>query len=366
MVIALIQSAKVAGAYVHNHHAVTQLLKDTEGHINGVEVIDKLKGSITRHSATVVVNATGPFADTIRRMDDPGCSPLIETSSGIHIVLPRRFLPSDMGVMIPKTSDGRLLFALPWQGHCLVGTTDNPAKLTAHPPVTEDEIDFLLSHLNHYFALKATREDILSTFSGLRPLITSGAHDSTATLVRESEYRESPSGLLSVAGGKWTSYRAMAQKTIDIVIASHPSIDSLRPCTTLDHKVVGSRDTRKSVLAHLQSHPQLAPLANHLYDHYGDQSPKILDHVEEEGDLHPLMSNPPITRAEIRYTLAQEHVRKPLDFLVRRSVLGLLDREKARALLPEVISIMTETLHWDSSTAKTMKSEAKERLATSI
>jgi glycerol-3-phosphate dehydrogenase len=366
MVIALIQSAQRLGAHVHNHHTVTRLLKDADRRITGVEVHDTLRDRTARHYATVVINATGPFADTIRRMDISDAPPLIEISSGIHIVLPRRFLPSDTGVMIPKTSDGRLLFALPWQGHCLVGTTDTPATLAEHPDVSDDEIDFLLNHLSRYLALPATRKDILSVFSGLRPLIAYGAHKATSSLVRESELEVSSSGLLTVAGGKWTSYRAMAQKALDHAVALHPTLKKARPCSTFDYAVVGSRASRSSVLNELQSHPHLAPLWEHLYTHYGDQAPRILEYASSEADLRPLIDDPPITRAEIRYTLANEYVRKPLDFLVRRSAVGLIDRRKALTLLPEVVAIMSDTLQWDDATTNAMETEAKARLETSI
>ena len=365
MVIALIQSAEAAGAAVHNHHAVTQLIKDTDGDIVGVDVHDKLTDTHLQHAATSVINATGPFADTLRQLDDPSASPLVETSSGIHIVLPARFLPSSLGVMIPKTSDGRLLFALPYQGYCLVGTTDQPSALDTHPPVTEEEIDFLLEHLNHYFALKASRKDILSTFSGLRPLIATEANASTASLVRESEYRFSTSGLLTVAGGKWTAYRAMAQKAVDLILEHNPSLSS-RPCATAEHSLIGSQTSRQETLKHLNHHPQLAPLSKHLYAHYGDQSLHIADHAQHTDDLVPLLDSPPITRAEMRYAVRKEHAQKPLDFLVRRCGLGLVERKKALTLLPEIITIMAEEFQWNSQKKNEMENEAEHLLSTSI
>jgi len=366
MVIALLQSAEEAGAHVHNHHAVTQFIKDATGKLTGIEVHDTLTGIVTRHHATAIINATGPFTDTIRRMDDPECSPLLETSSGIHIVLPSRFLPAPTGLMIPKTSDGRLLFVLPWQGHCLVGTTDHPAPLSEHPEVSDEAIDFLLGHLNRYFALEATRDDVLATFSGLRPLIASPTQHATATLVRESEYRFSPSGLLTVAGGKWTSYRAMAEKTLDLLLEAHPTLNHAQACTTLHHKVTGSRENQEAVLDRLSAHPQLAPLAEYLYRHYGDQAERIAEYAETETDLHPLIPETSITRAEIRYTIHHEYVRKPLDFLVRRSGLGLTDHTHVHELLPIVLQIMAEELSWDTATRKTMEKEANERLSSSI
>ena len=366
MVIALIQSAEAAGAQVYNHHAVTRLLKDETGQLTGVEVHDRLNDTLTRRYATAVINATGPFTDTIRHMDDPDAPPLVTLSSGIHIVLPARFLPTPTGMMIPRTSDGRLIFALPYRGHCLVGTTDQPASLSEHPPVQEEEIDFLLEHLNRYLAHKATRKDILATFSGLRPLIASGAHGSTAELVREAVYLSSPSGLFTVAGGKWTAYRAMAERAIDTLLRHHPALSATRPCLSAEHPVHGSQAPREKVIKKLHTHPQLAPLAGYLYPLYGDQSPCIGRYASTPDDLIPLLSDLPVTRAEIRYTLHHEYVRKPLDFLIRRSGVGLIDRQAARDLLPEVLSVMAETLGWDDATKSAMKNEADERLRTSL
>ena len=366
MVIALIQSAEAAGAQVHNHHRVTRLLKDETGRITGVDVHDTLSGTSHRYYATAVVNATGPFADTIRRLDDPDAAPFVTLSSGVHIVLPGRFLPGTSGLMIPRTSDGRLIFALPYRGHCLVGTTDQPASLSEHPPVREEEIGFLLEHLNRYLANQATREDILATFSGLRPLIASGVHGSTAELVRESVYLFSPSGLLTVAGGKWTAYRAMAERAIDTLLRHHPALSATHPCLSADHPVHGSRSPRETVMRILHDHPRLAPLAQYLYPLYGDQSPRIADHASSPDDLTPLLPDPPITRAEIRYALHHEYVRKPLDFLVRRSGVGLIDREAARDLLPEVLSVMAETFGWDGPTKSAMENEARTHLNGSL
>jgi len=364
MVIALIQSAEAAGAQVFNHHAVTRLIKDETGQLTGVEVHNRLNDTLTSHHATTVINATGPFTDTIRQMDDPDAPPLVALSSGIHIVLPSRFLPAASGVMIPKTSDGRLIFALPYRGHCLVGTTDRPATLSEHPPVHEEEIDFLLEHLNRYFAHKATRRDIVSTFSGLRPLIASTAHGSTAELVRESAYLSSPSGLFTVAGGKWTSYRAMAEKALDSLLEIHPSLPATHPCLTADHPVTGSRSTRREASRELQAYPELAPLESYLYPLYGDQSPRIAQYARAPDDLIPLLPDIPVTRAEIRYTLHHEYVRKPLDFLVRRSGAGLIDREQSQKLLPEVVHVMAEELGWNAATKTAMESEAHEQLRT--
>ena len=139
-------------------------------------------------------------------MDDTTTPSLLKAASGIHIVLSSRFVPPDTGLLIPKTEDGRVLFVLPWQGHALVGTTDHPAEIVDHPAVKDEEIDYVLRHVNQYFDLSATRDDVLSAWSGLRPLVQFDEKASTAQQVREHLIIVSPSGLVSMAGGKWTSY----------------------------------------------------------------------------------------------------------------------------------------------------------------
>lgn len=364
MVIALLQSAAEVGAEVHNYSELTRFIKNDAGDIEGVEITDKISNTKAIHHAKTVINAAGPFVDEIRRLDNPEASPLIEISSGIHIVLPPRFLPSAQGVMIPKTSDGRLLFALPYGGYCMIGTTDKPAALSDHPKVREDEINFLLDHYNKYFSTKASRDDILSVFSGLRPLVLGYKHDKTSDLVRESRYDLSPSGLLTVAGGKWTAYRAMAEKAVDMVINKAGREKTVRACVTSDYKVVGSRKPKDLIMKGLQRDKKLNDIADYLYSHYGDRAPDIARYANSADDLLPLLDGLYVTKAEIRYTIKNEFVKKPLDFLVRRSNAALLERQKGIDLIDIVAQTMAKELSWDEDTQKTMAKEAKLRLKT--
>ncbi len=360
MVIALLQSAEELGAHLFNHTEVTALIKEN-GKVVGVHTRNRIEGNEKKYRAALVINATGPFADRIRRMDDPVLSPLMEVSSGVHIVLPERFLPSPDGVLIPKTRDGRVLFALPYLGHCLAGTTDRPAQLSEDPRPTEEEIDYLIDHLNGYFNLKVRREDILSSFSGLRPLVREPGKDSTASIVREYVTERSPGGVLTIAGGKWTSYRAMAEAAVDQAceMMGLPPM----PCRTHDYPVIGSRRPRDEILTLLRGGGLDENIVQHLYEHYGDQSPQILALAEIEkakGRLHP---DHPVTEAELLYAIRHEHVRKPLDFLIRRCSMGLLDMRAAEESLPAVLEIMKHTLGWDSQRAATMEEEAFGKLA---
>jgi len=359
MVIALLRSTEELVARLLNHTEVTSLIKEN-GRVVGVHARDRIDGDEREYRAELVINATGPFADRIRRMDDPDLAPLMEVSSGVHIVLPERFLPSPDGVLIPKTRDGRVLFALPYLGHCLAGTTDRPAELSEDPRPTGEEIDYLIDHLNGYFDLKVRREDILSSFSGLRPLVREPGKDSTASIVREYVTERSPGGVLTIAGGKWTSYRAMAEAAVDQAyeMMGRPPV----PCRTHDYPVVGSRRPRDEILALLRGSGLDESIVAHLYGHYGDQSLQILalaDTEKAKARIHP---DHPVIEAELLYAIRHEYVRKPLDFLVRRCSMGLLDRQAAATSLPHIIEIMGRELGWGPARYLSMEREAYEKL----
>ncbi len=362
MVIALLQSAQERGALLLNHTEVIGLIKQ-EGRIRGVRTRSRIDGEEAEHTARVVLNAAGPFADRIRRMEDPDLEPLIECSSGVHIILPARFLPSPDGVLIPRTRDGRVLFALPFEGHCLAGTTDRPAEAKEHPVPTREEIDYLIEHLNAYFDMKVRCDDILSSFSGLRPLVREAGAGSTAEVVREFVTELSPGGLLTVTGGKWTAYRAMAEKAVDQVCNA---LEYQASCTTSDYPVVGSRLPRREIAARLKKLGASPERIDYLYRHYGDRSPRILETEHLHQASARLHSDHPATEGELLYTLRHEYVRKPLDFLIRRCNLAMIDRSAALAALPRVVEIMGRELGWDADTAAKQSAEARERLEEGI
>src|SRR5699024_11058518 len=163
-----------------------------------------------------VINATGVFTDSILAMDEGISKPIIKPSQGVHIVIDKDFLPGDTAIMIPKTNDGRILFALPWHDKVMVGTTDTPVeKITSEPEAMEREVDFILKHAGEYLSKKPNREDIRSVFAGLRPLVKNGNDENTAEISRDHSLIVSTSGLVTIAGGKWTTYRKMAEDTVN-------------------------------------------------------------------------------------------------------------------------------------------------------
>lgn len=214
LVLALLRAATEHGAAVLNYTAVVALRKEA-GRVCGVELRDEETGATHAVTARVVINATGVFSDEVRRLDEPGAATTIAPSQGAHVVLPREFLPGDTALMIPKTSDGRLLFVIPWQGRVLVGTTDTAVDKIARAPVPlAEEIDFLLEHAALYLTRAPTRADVLSAFAGLRPLVRA-SRGKTSALSRDHVIRVAPSGLVTIAGGKWTTARKMAEAVIN-------------------------------------------------------------------------------------------------------------------------------------------------------
>jgi glycerol-3-phosphate dehydrogenase len=215
LAIALAQTAANLGAVVLNYAYVTALLK-TANRVKGVVARDVETGREYELPAKVVINATGVFTDSVRQLDDQAAAPIVAASQGSHIVLDSDFLPAETAMIVPKTDDGRVLFAIPWHGKLLVGTTDVPVSApTEDPKPSSVEIDYLLDHIGRYLVRKPSRSDIRSTFAGLRPLVRHGPTRNTALVPRDHTILVSSSKLITITGGKWTTYRKMAEDTIN-------------------------------------------------------------------------------------------------------------------------------------------------------
>jgi glycerol-3-phosphate dehydrogenase len=243
LLIDLASTAAKYDACLVNYARVISLAKDSEGFVNGLTFCDQESGASHALSARCIINATGPFCDEIRGVDDPASKPIIAPSQGVHVVLPREFLPGDTAIMVPHTRDGRVMFAIPWHGHTLVGTTDTPiTDATLEPTATSTEIDFIFETASDYLAKRPTRADVLSIFTGIRPLVKAGEESGTAALSRDHTIAISSSGLLTIAGGKWTTYRHMAEDAVDHAIVLGSLIE--RPSVTRDLEIhnPGSHD----------------------------------------------------------------------------------------------------------------------------
>ncbi|HEV2353424.1 MAG TPA: glycerol-3-phosphate dehydrogenase/oxidase, partial [Puia sp.] len=236
LAIGLAQTAAGHGAVVLNYCGVRGLVKEA-GQITGVRAEDRQSGEEFEVSARAVVNATGVFTDNILRLDDPGAEPVIAPSQGVHLILDKAFLPGKAAILVPHTDDGRVLFAVPWHDRIIIGTTDTPVDEPAiEPRALPEEIDFILEQIGRYLQKIPTRRDILSVFAGLRPLVKSSSKR-TAELARDHLILVSDSGLITITGGKWTTYRRMAEDTVNKAIQRRGLPE--RACVTADLKIYG-------------------------------------------------------------------------------------------------------------------------------
>jgi glycerol-3-phosphate dehydrogenase len=332
MAVTMAQSCAANGATVLNYFKVASLLKDEKGLITGVKAVDMVSGSEYELMSNLVINATGVFADEIHRMDNPASKPTIRPSQGVHIVLDSSFLQSDSAIMIPKTDDGRVLFAIPWYGKVVAGTTDTPLDtITMEPKALDEEIDFILRTAGKYLTRKPSRSDVQCIYAGLRPLAANPDNPSaTKEVSRRHKISLSPSGLLSIIGGKWTSYRRMAEETVDKGIKA----GKLPPakCRTKNfpfyHSATLLKDDRLKI--------------------YGDRAweiEKIINNDPESGkQLHPGL---PYVKAEIIWICRNEMPVKLEDILARRTRSLLLNARASLEIAPEVAEIMAAELGHD-------------------
>jgi len=364
MVTALVATATEHGAIMVNHVAATGLIKE-EGQVCGAEVHDRLSGETWAIRARGVINATGPFADTVRRLDDPKAAALLKVSSGIHIVLDGLFAPPDTGLMIPETEDGRVLFVLPWEGHALIGTTDEPAELEEHPRAAAEEIDYLLRHVSKYFDLQLDKNDIKAAWSGLRPLVFDPEAADTAQLARDHFIQVAPSRLLTISGGKWTTYREMAKDAVDHAVTTF-DLQPQQGCWTADIPLTGGREYRPDGDQLLVSRFGLAPdVALHLHHAYGDQASRVLE--ISGGEQHRLLAEDhPYLEAEVSYACRHESAGRAMDVLTRRLPLALLDRDAALTALPRVIELMAVELDWGAQRQAEELRIARQRLTEAL
>jgi glycerol-3-phosphate dehydrogenase len=351
MAVTLARTANLHGATCANHVEVTALVRE-HGKIRGAVVRDNLTGDEWTIRARGVVNATGPMADRLRHMDDTRLPDILKVSSGIHIMLDAGFTPPDLSLMIPRTEDGRVLFMIPWMGHVVFGTTDEPATPEYSPVPVEKDVEYLLEYARRYLNRPVDRSDVLSVWSGLRPLVFASGKSSTQELARTHVIEVSPGGLLTITGGKWTSYRRMAEDTVD-------RADSLfgfnlrRPCVTEKLKVLGSRGYVPGAHAELaREYAVSEELAAALYTTYGDEACAVLQVARETGFTEPLHPDHPYIGAEVVYQVRHEMASHVSDVLVRRLPLGLVNIAHAVEVAPVVAEIMGSELSWDPARCK--------------
>ncbi|KAF9068990.1 DAO-domain-containing protein [Rhodocollybia butyracea] len=381
---ALIMSAVKHGAVVTNYTEVKSFYKSGEK-LGGARVRDEFTGEEFVVHARGIINATGPFSDALLHLSsqassDPSCPKpsrsastpasthknIVAPSSGIHITLPNYYAPKTMGLLDPATSDGRVIFFLPWQGGVIAGTTDSPAPVEKDPVAPEEEIRWVLEEVRHYLSpdIKVRRGDVLSAWSGLRPLVRDpkSAEDSgTAGLVRSHMLYVDTQGMLTIAGGKWTTYRAMAEEGINRAVKEF-NLRYIEKCVTEKVRLIGSEQWgRNMFIGLIQRYGLDAEVAKHLAASYGDRAWTVCDLAEQYDEtndrgwpLHGKRLNDlyPYIEAEVRYAVEHEYAMKASDVLARRMRLTFLNAQAALDVLPRVVDIMASHLGWSLSRKK--------------
>ncbi len=331
LAMTLAMTVQDLGGVAVNYMQVTGLMK-AKGFVRGVIAKDGETGEEREIPARIVVNATGPFTDQVRHMDNADAPPIVGSSQGVHIVLGKEYLPGKSAIMVPRTDDGRVLFAVPWLDRVIVGTTDTPIPgPVTEPRALDAEIDFLLTHARRYLTRDPEPDDVLSVFAGIRPLVRTDPTASTASISREHSVFISESGLVTITGGKWTTYRKMGEDTVN------------------EAAVLGGLQEKPSVTRDMRLHGWLkhadmvAP-----WQEYGADSAEISAIVEAEpalGEaLHPSL---PYCGAEIVWATRAEMARTLEDALSRRTRCLLLDARVSMDVAPAVAGLMARELGRD-------------------
>jgi glycerol-3-phosphate dehydrogenase len=348
--ITLVKTFAAVGGETLNYARVVAFEKPSDGKLNVVEVEDQLTHSRFTIRARAFINATGPYADTIRRLATSDAPPRMRLSKGIHILLPLEVLSSEDALLVPKTEDGRVLFAIPWYGRLLVGTTDDEARLGDELIVTKEEVAYVLRQLNKYLARPATPSQIISGTAGLRPLVSSGKFTDTKSLARDHEVEfDRATGLISIMGGKWTTHRAMAEDTLN---ATQKYLgDAGRKCSTLSHPLVGSAGYAPDYWQSLTQRFALTELAaRHLAQKYGVCAPEVMKLAETDPDLaRPLLEGLAPIRAEVVFGARDELAVSIEDILARRIGLQLYGWRDAIRAAPAVAELLARELGWPES-----------------
>lgn len=348
--ITLVQTFTEAGGEALNYARVIGFDKGPGGKLIAAQLEDSLSGKRFMIQAQAFVNATGPFSDTVRELARPGVRRRLSLSKGAHILFPLELFAGHDALLIPKTEDGRVIFAIPWLGRLLVGTTESAANLTDEMLVELSEVEYLLRQLNPYLRRPLLREQIVSGFAGVRPLVSSGDTRETKKLIRDHEVEfDSECGLISILGGKWTTYRAMAEDTIDQVQQSLGV--RVSDCPTRNHRLSGSENYSAEYWRILVSEYKMPELcARHLAGKYGTRAPQVLElAIEQPGLRQTIIDGLAPLRAEVVFGIREEMAQSIEDILARRIGLQHYGWRPAIQAAPVVAFHLAEELGWSQA-----------------
>jgi glycerol-3-phosphate dehydrogenase len=344
--VTLVKTFADAGGEVANYLRVVDFGKDPAGKLISAIAEDVFSGQKLPIRARTFVNATGPFSDDIRLRANSGATRMLVRSKGVHILLPLENYSAD-ALLIPKTEDCRVIFAIPWLGRLLVGTTDEEVSRADEPVVTQEDATYLLRHLNLYSARQYKLEEIVSAFAGVRPLVQHADSRQTKKLVREHEVElDEATGLVSILGGKWTTYRVMAEHTVDVV--AQQLGEAGRRSSSQHHPLAGASgytpDNWKTLA---QEYELPESTARHLTGKFGTQSRAVLELTKANPELKfSIVGGAPATHAEIVYCVRQEMAVTIEDILARRIGLQYFDWKLAMETAPVVASHLAQELAW--------------------
>jgi glycerol-3-phosphate dehydrogenase len=346
--LAIAHSAEEAGAAMANHAQVVDFKHNKENVLTAATVKDLINNTTFDVKAKLFINCTGATADTIRLLANPDLKHRIRPSKGSHIILPYEVLNSNSALLIPKTPDGRVVFAIPFEGELMVGTTDDDyTKLDEEPTLNDQEIDYILETLAPYMAEKVEKHQVKAGFGGLRPLIVADDRANTKNLVRDHEVEiDDKTQLISLLGGKWTTYRLMAKDTIDD--AEQILKGAVSACTTDKHVLVGGVGYMPNSYLELAKKSNLDnDTLKHLTDKYGSRAIKLIFLINQNPELgERLTPQYPHLKAEVVYTAENEMACTVRDFMARRTRLEIMDWQTAHAITPEVARLLGETFNW--------------------